>query len=131
MNEELDLCVVDEGEVEVNLSWFISGPLTLIFSIISTWGNIYSIRILKTLSIRRSALLFADIRKHSHCCLFAYSSADNATPIMGLAPLIADGGPHAETRLLVLLTLADPLLIVRGVALLKCVFNSTDSEVLI
>lgn len=51
--EELDLCALDESEVEMNLSWLIAGPLTLFFSIISTWGNIYSIRILRTLSIRR------------------------------------------------------------------------------
>ncbi|CAJ0927976.1 unnamed protein product, partial [Mesorhabditis belari] len=68
--------------------WAISGPLSLLCAILSTLGNIYSLRILCKLNIRRSVRFYLSVLAIanaciSQCTLWYYALSEAIRPIFG------------------------------------------------
>ncbi|CAJ0572754.1 unnamed protein product, partial [Mesorhabditis spiculigera] len=78
----------DEAHDDYFSLWLISGPLSLIFAMLSTLGNLYSLSILCKLNIRRSVRFYLSVLAVaniciSQCTLWYYALAETIRPVFG------------------------------------------------
>lgn len=86
MNETLRYeCITDNIDWT---TWTITGPVTTTIAVLGVWGNLVSLKIFRSLSIRPSVRLYLSVLAIansfvSFCSIWYYSLAEMLKPLLG------------------------------------------------